>query len=169
MSDQPLAKEFITDLGKFSLFRDKDYLNAYITKIDGTPIWEKKNGTDTILDDLSYDTNLREQVDNDFLASVGLDSLLETKVNYFAPPDGSTGSQETGKEEASVSDLREDYKTGKVDHIIQKLSLRNLIYPIDADFGNTQDYIQINQFTWLGILKSVPNGSKIIFWTLNQT
>ena len=155
MSDQPLAKEFITDLGKFSLFRDKDYLNAYITKIDGTPIWEKKNGTDTILDDLSYDTNLREQVDNDFLASVGLDSLLETKVNYFAPPDGSTGSQETGKEEASVSDLREDYKTGKVDHIIQKLSLRNLIYPIDADFGNTQDYIQINQFTYKPVNQNI--------------
>ena len=155
MSDQPLAKEFITDLGKFSLFRDKDYLNAYITKIDGTPIWEKKNGTDTILDDLSYDTNLREQVDNDFLASVGLDSLLETKVNYFAPPDGSTGSQETGKEEASVSDLREDYKTGKVDHIIQKLSLRNLIYPIDADFGNTQDYIQINQFRYKPVNQNI--------------
>ena len=37
---------------------------------------------------------------------------------------------------------------GKVDSIIQKLSLRNLIYPIDADFGNTQDYMQINQFTY---------------------
>ena len=37
---------------------------------------------------------------------------------------------------------------GKVDSIIQKLSLRNLIYPIDADFGNSQDYMQINQFTY---------------------
>tara|TARA_A100001391_G_scaffold162471_1_gene121522 strand:- start:93 stop:1790 length:1698 start_codon:yes stop_codon:yes gene_type:complete len=37
---------------------------------------------------------------------------------------------------------------GAVDNIIQKLSLRNLIYPIDADFGNTQDYMQINQFTY---------------------
>ena len=37
---------------------------------------------------------------------------------------------------------------GKVDNIIKKLSLRNLIYPIDADFGNTQDYMQINQFTY---------------------
>ena len=39
-------------------------------------------------------------------------------------------------------------KFGKVDSIIKKLSLRNLIYPIDADFGNTQDYMQINQFTY---------------------
>jgi len=39
-------------------------------------------------------------------------------------------------------------KFGKVDKIIKRLSLRNLIYPIDADFGNTQDYMQINQFTY---------------------
>ena len=41
-----------------------------------------------------------------------------------------------------------DLKFGKVDKIIKKLSLRNLVYPIDADFGNTQDYMQINQFTY---------------------
>jgi len=39
-------------------------------------------------------------------------------------------------------------KFGKVDKIIKRLSLRNLMYPIDADFGNTQDYMQINQFTY---------------------
>ena len=48
---------------------------------------------------------------------------------------------------------------GKVDNIIQKLSLRNLIYPIDADFGNTQDYMQINQFTY-----RAPN-QKLFFGT----
>ena len=48
-----------------------------------------------------------------------------------------------------------DYDIGKVDHIIQKLALRNLIYPIDADFGNTQDYIQINQFTYKPINKDI--------------
>ena len=41
-----------------------------------------------------------------------------------------------------------DLKFGKVDKIIKKLSLRNLVYPIDADFGNTQDYMQINQFKY---------------------
>ena len=40
------------------------------------------------------------------------------------------------------------FEFGKVDKIIKKLSLRNLVYPIDADFGNTQDYMQINQFTY---------------------
>ena len=37
---------------------------------------------------------------------------------------------------------------GRVDRILQQLSLRNLKYPIDADYGNTQDYIQINQFSY---------------------
>ncbi len=40
------------------------------------------------------------------------------------------------------------FEFGRVDKIIKKLSLRNLVYPIDADFGNTQDYMQINQFTY---------------------
>ena len=48
---------------------------------------------------------------------------------------------------------------GKVDNIIKKLALRNLIYPIDADFGNTQDYMQINQFTY-----RAPN-QKLFFGT----
>ena len=37
---------------------------------------------------------------------------------------------------------------GQVDHILQSLSLRNLKYPIDADYDNTQDYMMINQFTY---------------------
>ena len=39
------------------------------------------------------------------------------------------------------------------------MALRNLIYPIDADFGNTQDYMQINQFTY-----RAPN-QKLFFGT----
>ena len=49
-------------------------------------------------------------------------------------------------EEASATYL--EYGFGKVDKIIKKLHLRNLVYPIDADFGNTQDYMQIDQFTY---------------------
>ena len=40
------------------------------------------------------------------------------------------------------------FEFGRVDKIIKKLSLRNLVYPMDADFGNTQDYMQIDQFTY---------------------
>ena len=48
---------------------------------------------------------------------------------------------------------------GKVDNIIKKLALRNLIYPIDADFGNTQDYMQINQWTYRAPNQSVFFGT----------
>ena len=54
-------------------------------------------------------------------------------------PSGNTSTQ---------GDMQLDVKFGKVDSIIKKLHLRNLIYPIDADFGNTQDYMQISQFKY---------------------
>ena len=49
---------------------------------------------------------------------------------------------------SSTTESNNQIKFGKVDKIIKRLSLRNLVYPIDADFGNTQDYMQINQFTY---------------------
>ena len=62
-----------------------------------------------------------------------------------------TVEEEIKKKEEGGSNVikpNSNLKFGKVDKIIKKLSLRNLIYPIDADFGNTQDYMQINQFTY---------------------
>ena len=67
---------------------------------------------------------------------------------------GSIGISTAGKLQAAKN--RADFynkekanlKFGKVDKIIKKLHLRNLIYPIDADFGNTQDYMVINQFKY---------------------
>ena len=50
-----------------------------------------------------------------------------------------------GGDDAQVFEFPE---FGKVDSILQQLSLRNLKYPIDADYGRTQDYMQINQFTY---------------------
>ncbi len=50
--------------------------------------------------------------------------------------------------ELDNSSSNASFEFGKVDKIIKKLSLRNLVYPIDADFGNTQDYMQISQFTY---------------------
>ena len=46
-------------------------------------------------------------------------------------------------------------KIQPTDTLLQRLSLRNLKYPVDADYGNTQDYIQINQFTYQGVNPSV--------------
>ena len=52
-----------------------------------------------------------------------------------------------------------EYGFGKVDKLIKKLSLRNLTYPLDADFGNTQDYMQINQFKYRPINQDLFFGS----------
>ena len=74
-----------------------------------------------------------------------------------------TGLSNIPPEEGSNPDFNPDYKKpasldttssmpelkfGAVDHILQRLSLRNLTYPLDADYGNTQDYMLINQFTY---------------------
>jgi len=155
MSDLPLSASFTTDLGTFSLFRDQDYQNAQLVNQDGTSIWEKVNGSDSVLDSIGYTSELEGLVNNDFLANGG---VSDDFINVFNPPDESTGESDTPKEKsekADIADLRENYKTGKVDHIIQKLALRNLVYPIDADFGNTQDYIQINQFTYKPVNQNI--------------
>ena len=63
---------------------------------------------------------------------------------------------EAGKKKAeelanqSLEDtITQDYRgLHSTDTFLQRLSLKNLKYPIDADYGNTQDYIQINQFTY---------------------
>ena len=155
MSDLPLSASFTTDLGTFSLYRDEDYHNAQLVNQDGTSIWEKVNGSDNVLDSIGYTSELEGLVNNDFLANGG---VSDDFINVFNPPDESTGESDTPKEKsekADIADLRENYKTGKVDHIIQKLSLRNLVYPMDADFGNTQDYIQINQFTYKPVNQNI--------------
>ena len=65
-------------------------------------------------------------------------------------PEGSfgVGVTTTGDYQYSPDVADATFEFGKVDKIIKKLSLRNLVYPVDADFGNTQDYMQIDQFTY---------------------
>ena len=69
-----------------------------------------------------------------------------------ALPEGSFGVGVTTTGDYQYAGAKEDplknLEFGQVDHILQRLSLRNLKYPIDADYGNTQDYMLINQFTY---------------------
>ena len=71
---------------------------------------------------------------------------LDQKAIIEAQLDQKNQKGSTKQEEQEESNNQ--IKFGKVDKIIKRLSLRNLVYPIDADFGNTQDYMQINQFTY---------------------
>jgi len=75
-----------------------------------------------------------------------------------------TNNSEDDKEnqDANTGTNFEPPEFGKVDAILTKLSLRGLKYPIDADYGNTQDYIQINQFKFRAPSKGIffPDNKK---------
>ena len=118
-------KEF-TDAGKIFYTRQienssEEEKNAYLTQVEN----ELKSA-------LIADYNRRKKTDPDAKPN----PLLN--IGSMGDPEG------VGKPEASFNFP----EFGKVDKILQQLSLINLKYPIDADYGNTQDYIQINQFSY---------------------
>ena len=129
---------------------------------DGT--WNTKDDYKDVFsedDENSAENNLQELIkDNpNFSNSVSfeeeaLQDLADDATLY--DKDGNyIGGSLPGGDASLANQVIADYDIGKVDHIIQKLALRNLIYPIDADFGNTQDYIQINQFTYKPINREI--------------
>ena len=68
---------------------------------------------------------------------------------------------------ATIKEMIEKEYTGlhSTDRFLQRLSLKNLKYPIDADYGNTQDYIQINQFTYKATSQEIlfPTEERSVF------
>ena len=79
--------------------------------------------------------------------NVGIGTTVTTGEGTNDPslynPDG------TQMGDGNVTSLQDQFKgLRKSDSILQRLSLKNLKYPVDADYGNSQDYIQINQFTY---------------------
>ena len=90
--------------------------------------------------DLSLD--VKNEVFDDLKSKSGFNNLADSSTNNKEKISKSNDDNE--KQDASF----EIPEFGKVDRILQQLSLRNLKYPIDADYGNTQDYMQINQFTY---------------------
>ena len=104
------------------------------------------NSTGTILDREEFtadDVTSVQEVMTNVEASGNIKPMAEIEKENEV----SDAVEEDNSISGSVDNLRDDFEIGKVDHIIQKLALRNLIYPIDADY-NTQDYMQINQFTY---------------------
>ena len=120
---------------------------------DGT--WQVQPGYQDVIKD--EDKTLAEDTYQEIIKD---NSNFSNEEPTFEPGFISVGGEDddASPQSASAIDLREEFKIGKVDHIIQKLALRNLIYPIDADY-NTQDYMQINQFTYK------PVNQKIFFPT----
>ncbi len=92
--------------------------------------------------------------------TIGADSIIDasgeqTKEDENNPPDNQYGYGvgDGDPQGASIKELEELINSNyrglhSSDRFLQRLSLKNLKYPLDADYGNTQDYIQIDQFTY---------------------
>ena len=92
--------------------------------------------------------------------TIGADSIIDasgeqTREDENNPPDNQNGDGDGDGDPqgASIKELEELINSNyrglhSSDRFLQRLSLKNLKYPLDADYGNTQDYIQIDQFTY---------------------
>ena len=127
-----------------------------ITKSEGTTIVRdgvKTEGYENFLSDELYNkaTNIiKTKIKVETLN--GVDSSSVSKVSTSTNNDGEKDKE---KQDANTGTNFEPPEFGRVDAILTKLSLRGLKYPIDADYGNTQDYIQINQFTYRAPAKDI--------------
>ena len=96
-------------------------------------------------EDLSLD--VKNQVFKDLKSGFGKSVNTGFEKENKTPP-----AADIAEEEKAAAFNPEDFKgIQRSDRVLQKLNLRNLKYPIDADYGNTQDYIQINQFTYKAV------------------
>ena len=118
-------------------------------------------------DATNAENNLQEAVNGNanFWNSYGASETVADNTGEGLENDNDTNNASLTNDNddggGDASEVTENYSLGRVDHIIQKLSLRNLVYPMDADFGNTQDYIQINQFTYKPINQDVFFGDNL--------
>ena len=132
-----------------------------ITKSEGTTIVRdgvKTEGYENFLSDELYNkaTNtIKTKIKVETLN--GVDSSSVSKVSTSTNNDGEKDEE---NQDAGTGTNFDPPEFGRVDAILTKLSLRGLKYPIDADYGNTQDYIQINQFTFKPPSKGIffPDG-----------
>ena len=145
-------------------------LDGGITKSEGTVIVRngvKTEGYENFLSDELYNkgtntikTKIKKDRLNgvveydDFFFDAGDPKKLNPNIIYDENGNPTGVSKEIVDDEEEKADVfnPENFKgIQRSDRVLQKLSLRNLKYPIDADYGNTQDYIQINQFTYKAV------------------
>ena len=145
-------------------------LDGGITKSEGTVIVRngvKTEGYENFLTDELYNkgtntikTKIKKDRLNgvveydDFFFDAGDPKKLNPNIIYDENGNPTGVSKEIVDDEEEKADVfnPENFKgIQRSDRVLQKLNLRNLKYPIDADYGNTQDYIQINQFTYKAV------------------
>ena len=125
--------------------------NSELVVVENNEYKNNYNNTDLSLDvknEVFKDLGSDKYQDKGFFNNLADENTDNDQIIEPANSD-ITSTKEKEKASNVLPDAEQlDIKFGKVDSVIKKLSLRNLIYPIDADFGNTQDYMQINQFTY---------------------
>ena len=150
----------ITELGGsgFSLDGGITSTPGNIVVTDGIEVlgYENVLSSDQIKDGIEI---IKDKIDKENIIN---DGTPEKQPEKTGGGEGGEGGEGGGDKNASNAPFKLEplkIEFGKVDNIIQKLALRNLIYPIDADFGNTQDYMQINQWTYRAPNQSVFFGT----------
>ncbi len=131
-----------------------------ITKSEGITIVRdgvKTEGYENILTDELYN-----KATNTIKTKIKVETLNGVDSSSVSKVSTSTSNKDDQNQDANTGTNFEPPEFGKVDSILTKLSLRGLKYPIDADYGNTQDYIQINQFTFRPPSKGIffPDNNK---------
>ena len=155
-----LVGEIEADTGvKYGVYADYNQVNNEVQDSNGNVIANNIStiNTGTVnVDSSVFNANDVQKVQN----------VMKTAEESNNVKPAATGLSNIPPEEGSNPDFNPDFKKpvdpstwpnggrlpelkfGAVDHILQRLSLRNLTYPLDADYGNTQDYMLINQFTY---------------------
>ena len=131
-------------------FDKKEFTNAgraFYTKNMGSSSEEEKNAYLT-----QVENELKMALIDDYKKRKKTDPNA-VQNDLTATSDIDSGDDEEKPQGASIKELEELINSNyrglhSSDRFLQRLSLKNLKYPLDADYGNTQDYIQIDQFTY---------------------
>ena len=154
-----LVGEITADSGvKYGVYADYNQVNNEVQDSNGNVIANNIStiNTGTVnVDSSVFNASDVQKVQNVMKTAEESNNIkpAATGLSNIPPAEGNADIEGVGKinpdfGKSDTTSSMPELKFGAVDHILQRLSLRNLTYPLDADYGNTQDYMLINQFTY---------------------
>ena len=149
-----LVGEITADSGvKYGVYADYNQVNNEVQDSNGNVIANNIStiNTGTVnVDSSVFNASDVQKVQNVMKTAEESNNIkpAATGLSNIPPEEGSNKKFNPDFGKSDTTSSMPELKFGAVDHILQRLSLRNLTYPLDADYGNTQDYMLINQFTY---------------------
>ena len=127
-----------------------DYARAIADGLDQTEVPYEKWKTERLVE---VEKELVEVTKEHYEKMKKTNELQVKPVNLMNEKELEEAGIDTDPQGASIKELEDLINSNyrglhSSDRFLQRLSLKNLKYPLDADYGNTQDYIQIDQFTY---------------------